>query len=199
MDRRGKRESALDFLTSTDAPPVSFRALQFPVGVPSVVAIPMTFLRSCLPALVSVSLFLAGCSGPRPTSLSVTLVDFKPADASLLESRGTLTLRYTSESIAPLGFSGSSHKLYLNGSYVGKAVNDRPFGVPPLSTVTHDVTVYLENLALVRQLISVRDTQTASYRLESVLFQTVYEEKFEIKSKSEGSLDLRSIVSTASP
>jgi LEA14-like dessication related protein len=122
----------------------------------------------------------------------VSVVDFRPTDASLLESRGTLTLRVLNESIAPLGYSGSSHKLYLNGQYVGKGVSDRPFGIPPLSTVTQDVTINLENLALVRQLVSVRDSQSVSYRLESVLFQTVYEEDYQIKVQAQGSLDLRS-------
>jgi LEA14-like dessication related protein len=124
--------------------------------------------------------------------MSVSLVDFRPTEASLLESRGTLTLRFTNESIAPLGYSGSSHKLYFNGQYVGKGVSDRPFGIPPLNTVTQDITLNLENIALVRQLLSVRDSQTASYRLESVFFQTVYEDDYQIKVKSEGSLDLRS-------
>jgi LEA14-like dessication related protein len=120
------------------------------------------------------------------------VVDFRPTEATLLESRGTLTLRFTNESIAPLGYSGSSHKLYLNGKYVGKGVSDRPFGIPPLDTVTQDVVLNLENVALVRQLMAVRESQTASYRLESVIFQTVYEENYQIKLQAEGSLDLRS-------
>jgi LEA14-like dessication related protein len=124
--------------------------------------------------------------------MSVSLVDFRPTEASLLESRGTLTIRVMNESIAPLGYSGSSHKLYLNGHYVGKGVSDRPFGIPPLSTVTQDITINLENLALIRELVSVHDSKSASYRLESVFFQTVYEDDFEIKVNAEGSLDLHS-------
>jgi len=137
------------------------------------------------------SLIVAGCSGPGlRNGTSVSLVDFHPTDASLLESRGTLTLRFTNETISPLGYSGSTHKLYLNGSYVGKAVNDHPFGIPPLNTVTQDVTVQFENLALVRQLLAVRDSQKVAYRMDSVLFQTVYEDNYTIKLHSEGSLDL---------
>ncbi|MEO7597954.1 MAG: LEA type 2 family protein [Opitutus sp.] len=158
----------------------------------------MTLFRPTYVAFALVSLFLAGCAGAGSAfrgGLSVSLVDFSPTEASLLESRGKLTLRFTNETIAPLGYSGSTHKLFLNGHYVGKAVSDQPFGVPPLNTVTQDVTVNFENLALVRQLISVRDTQTAAYRLESVLFQTVYEDKYQIKVTSEGALDLRSLAS----
>ena len=156
----------------------------------------MTLFRPAYFVVALVSLLLAGCSGAGSSfrgGLSVSLVDFRPTEASLLESQGKLTLRFTNETIAPLGYSGSTHKLYLNGQYVGKAVSDQPFGVPPLSTVTQDVTMQFENLSLVRQLISVRDTQTASYRLESVLFQTVYEDKYQIKVTSNGSLDLRSL------
>lgn len=153
----------------------------------------MTIFRPGLLILAASVLLFSGCSGPDfRGSMSVSLVDFRPTEAALLESRGTLTLRFTNESIAPLGYSGSSHKLYLNGKYVGKGVSDQPFGIPPLNTVTQDVTISLENIALVRQLVSVRDSQTASYRLESVFFQTVYEDDYRIKVESTGSLDLRS-------
>lgn len=151
-------------------------------------------LRPGLLFIALLALVLAGCSGAGlRDGLTVSLVDFRPTEASLLESRGTLTLRFTNETIAPLGYSGSSHKLYLNGKYVGRAVSDKPFGVPPLNTVTRDVSVQFENLALVRQLVDVRASQAISYRLESVVFQTVYEDDYEIKLKSEGSLDIRSL------
>jgi LEA14-like dessication related protein len=141
---------------------------------------------------------LAGCSGRgRPGGVTVSLVDFRPTEAALLESRGTLTLRYTNENISPLGFSSAVHKLYLNGSYVGLAVSDQPFGIPPMNSTTQEVTMNLENLALVRQLIAVRDSQTVAYRLDSVLHQTIYEEKYEIKTRAEGAIDLRAL--TAAP
>ncbi len=158
----------------------------------------MNTVRPVFLLLALISLIVTGCShGGRPGGVSVSIVDFRPTDASLLESRGILTLRFTNENIAPLGFSGSRHKLYLNGSYVGTAVNSKPFGVPPLDSVTQEVPIQFENMALIRQLIAMRDSQTAAYRLESVLFQTIYEEKFEIKSHSEGSLDLRKLAGTA--
>lgn len=153
----------------------------------------MKLLRPCFLVLAAIVFTLTGCSGYRPGGVSATVVDFRPTQATMLESTGTLTLRFSNETIAPLGFSGSTHKLYLNGVYVGKSVSSQPFGVPPLNTITHEVTVHLENLALVRQLAAVRETQTAAYRLESVLFQTVYEDRYEIKTRSEGSLDLRGL------
>jgi len=158
----------------------------------------MNTVRPIFFFLALVALMVTGCShGGRPGGVSVSIVDFRPTDASLLESRGILTLRFTNENISPLGFSGSRHKLFLNGSYVGTAVSNQPFGVPPLESITQDVTIQFENVALIRQLIAIRDSQTAAYRLESVLFQTIYEDKFEIKSRSEGSLDLRKLAGAA--
>ena len=158
----------------------------------------MKMLRASFLILTVALLVLTGCGGPnRPMGISVSLVNFRPTETALFESRGILTLRYTNESISPLGYSGSSHKLYLNGTYVGKAVSDQPFGVPPVNSVTQDVTIMLENLPLVQQLVAVRDTQTASYRLDSTVFQTVYEEKYEIKLRSQGSVDLRGLVDAA--
>ena len=157
----------------------------------------MNTLRRCLPLLVLPFLFFAGCSTPRPSEIIVTLVDIRPTSATVLESTVVLTLRLTSENIAPLGFSGSSHKLYLNGDFVGRAVSNEPFGIPPLNSVTREVTVHIENLSLLRQLIAVRNTQTASYRLDNILYQTIYEEKSEMKSRSQGSIDLRSFSSLA--
>lgn len=149
-------------------------------------------------AFALVSLLLAGCSGGfRPGGVTVAIVDFKPTEASLLESSGILTLRYTNENVAPLGFSGSKHKLYLNGSYVGTAVSDQPFGVPPLNSVTQNVTVRFENLALIKQLIALGDSATASYRIESVLYQTVDEDKYDLKVLGQGSIDLRGAATAA--
>src|SRR3954469_8414359 len=112
----------------------------------------MTLSRPGFLVLALISLLLAGCGGAGAVfqrGLNESLVDFRPTEASLLESRGTLTIRYTNETIAPLGYSGAKPKPHLNGSYVGKAVSKQPFGVPPLNTVTQDVSVQFENLALV--------------------------------------------------
>ena len=150
--------------------------------------------------LAALSFIAAGCSSSsRMTGMSVTVINFKPLDATLLESRATLTLRYINESIAPFGISGSRHKLYLNGSYVGTAVSDRPIGVPPLQTATQDVTINLENLALVRQVLAMRDSQTIAYRLESVLMQTIADETYDNKTRSQGVLDLRALSEAVQP
>ena len=152
----------------------------------------MTPPRIGLLFFATLALFLTGCSsGPNLNgAMSVSFVDFKPTESSQLESRGTLTLRFTNESVSPLGYSGSSHKLYLNGKYVGQAVSNQPFGLPPLSSTTQEVILNVENRPLARQIVLDQNANTASYRVESTFFQTVFEDNIKIRVVSEGTLDL---------
>lgn len=139
---------------------------------------------------------VAGCgNGFKLTGVTVSLVDFKPAASALLESSAVLTLRYSNENVIPIGVSGSTHKIYLNGTYIGKAMSQDPVGLAALSSTTQDVTVRFENLALVQQLVGLRDRQAAAYKVDSVLFVTSGEEKLDIKTSNTGSVDLRSLVS----
>jgi len=73
-----------------------------------------------------------------------------------------------------------------------------PVGLAALSSTTQDVTVRFENLALIQQLVGLRDRQAAAYKVESVLFVTSGEEKLDIKTSNTGSVDLRSLVPPAS-
>jgi LEA14-like dessication related protein len=93
----------------------------------------------------------------------------------------------------PFGFSGTTHKLYLNGTYVGKAVNNQAFGLPPLSTTTRDVTLMLENLALVQQVIAMRGKTTISYRLDSVIITREGDNDLKMPVKTQGTLDLQAL------
>lgn len=141
-----------------------------------------------------IALFASGCMSKYSLGgITVNLVNFLPANAALLESSGVMTLRYTNENTIPIGLSGSVHKVYLNGSYVGKAVSKQPLGLTALSTATQDVTVNFENLALVKQLVSMRDQKSASYKVESTLYLTSGEEDLSIKTQSTGSVDLQAL------
>ena len=147
---------------------------------------------------LTVSLLLAGCgSGFKLTGVTVSLVDIKPAASTVFESSAVVTLRYANDNVIPIGLSGSSHKIYLNGSYVGKALSQQPVGLAALATTTQDVTVRFENLALMRPLLALRERQTASYKIDSVLYVTSGEEKLNIKTSSSGSLDLRALAPEA--
>jgi LEA14-like dessication related protein len=146
--------------------------------------------------VLGLSVFFGGCNSvDKSGGISVSVVDLKPLDASLLETQVLMTLRYTSESLNPVGFSGSTHKLYFNGAYIGRAVSHAPLGLPPLSTTTRDVTLMIENSALVKQVLAMQGQAVANYRLESVLFLTSGDTDLKVKTDSEGTLDLRGLQS----
>lgn len=157
----------------------------------------MRFSR-LIPLWFAFTLLFAGCQSDnkRLGAISVSVVDLKPAGATLLEARAVLTLRFINENITPFGISGSTHKLYFNDTYVGTAVNNEPFGLPLLSTTTHDVTLLMENLALIQQVLALRDQQTVSYRLESVIFTTIGNDDLKLVTRNSGKLDLQSLRTT---
>jgi hypothetical protein len=145
-------------------------------------------------ALLGCCAFLAGCnSGPRLSGVTATLAGIRPADAKALDAGAILTLRYVSENVNALGFSGSTHKFYLNGSYVGKATSNEPVGLPPLGAVTQEVTVIFEKPEVVRQAVAAHGQPPAQYRLESVMRFTDGEEHLELKSNFEGIVNLRGL------
>jgi len=148
----------------------------------------MKYLRLPLFALLSLGLFLAGCAtGAKPGGITVTAVSLQVSPTDL---RVPLMLHFANENVVPLGYSSSVHKLYLNGSFVGKAVNDQPIGLPPMNAANREVYLQLDNAALARQLAA-GGSRPVHYRIETVLHQTVDEDKLQIKTASEGSLELR--------
>jgi len=152
----------------------------------------MKYLRSSLFALLVVALGLSGCTtGPKPGGITVTALTLQLAGTSPTELRAPLILRFANENIIALGYSASSHKLFVNGTYVGKAVNDQPIGLPPMNEATREVYVQLENATLLHQLVAGAASREVNYRLETVLFQTAGDDKLEIKVRSEGRLELR--------
>jgi hypothetical protein len=152
-----------------------------------------TFLKASWLLAGVIALFFTGCQGGYDLGgISINLDHFTaPSEAS-----STMTLRYTNENTIPIALSGSAHKVYLNGTYVGKAVSKQPLGLAALSTITQDATVNFENLAFVKQLVATSDQKSASYRVESVLYITSGEENLTIKTNGTGSVDLRALSST---
>jgi LEA14-like dessication related protein len=137
---------------------------------------------------------LAGCNSlTRSGRVTTTVVDFRPSQASLLETQAQLTLRYVNEEAEDLELSGSVHELYLNGGYVGKAVSKDSLALPRLSSATQTVTVFLENLALIQKLQGLQGMQAISYRLDSQLYVGTAKESRRIRTSCTGQLDLSAL------
>ncbi len=155
---------------------------------------------SCfLLGLALFSAVLAGCSGPSIGGMSISIVGMKPTDPAQLGDHLTLTLRFINENVIAYGFSRAQHRLSLNGQYVGTATSTQALGIPPTEAATQDVTVKLENVAAVRDALATRATKPITYRLESVLFQTIDEDHYENKVVASGVLDLSGAATAKAP
>lgn len=131
--------------------------------------------------------------------VSLSVVDLLPTQASLFETSASLKLRFTNESTQPLVLSGGSHRLYLNGSYVGRAVSSERLTIPALGTNTQTVVVHLENLTLFRKAAELSNSTAPAigYRLESRLHSAKGSTFGRLQVTSSGELDLSGL--TRSP
>lgn len=144
--------------------------------------------------LLASVLVLSGClSTPKLRNVSVSLVDVKSAQPALLETQIVATVRYANENVVPIGVTGSRHNLYLNNTYIGKALSNAPVGLRDLSTNTQEITFIVSNVKVLNELRALADRPQASYRLESVLFVDVGEERLEIRDRGEGMVDLQNL------
>jgi LEA14-like dessication related protein len=150
--------------------------------------------RICLAALACglVTIFVSGCAtASNPAAASVSLVGLRPVQAALFETTAELTLRVTNESPQALALRGSSHKIYVNDTYIGKAVSNEPLTVEPLSTGTQTVTAHLDNLALVRKVqeLTTASKTTVAYRIESRFFVSDEAGGGKVSASATGELD----------
>lgn len=157
----------------------------------------MKTLRSLLLGLFS-SVIMAGCATfSRSGGVDVSITNLLPTNASLFETSAALTLRYTNESASPRTLAGSSHKLFLNGTYIGRAVTHERVSIPAFGTTTQTVTVHVENLILlarVAQMSQGTAPPVLAYRLESRLQPENGGGFGTLKTLSTGELDLRPLL-----
>lgn len=145
-------------------------------------------------ALLSSLLFTGCVTPPRVGEITVMVVEFKPSPQGLRQPRAVMTLRFINENLIPVALEGSKHKLYLNGTFVGEAVNTEAVGLAPSSSRIHDVAIFFENIDLVRQLAT-SDNPVVNYRLTNVMEYRQSGEKEYLKSEISSTLDLSPLVS----
>lgn len=137
-------------------------------------------------------LLLCGCH--RPIGPSVNLVSVRFQKATTLETTAIFNIRLSNDAPEARQFTGSAHKIYLNGLYVGKGLSDQTIEVPRLGTVTQEITVHLSNLALVTRIKSVIEAKRFDYRIQSVFYGKGWLDR--MSSETEGKLDLKDFTPT---
>jgi LEA14-like dessication related protein len=125
----------------------------------------------------------------------VSIVELKPVATAAALTQATLTLQYTNENVVPIGTTSSTHKLSLNGVYVGKAVSNDPVGLPPRQRAKQDVTVRFEHPEQIQALLKTTDPKNTTYRLETDIVVMDGEDRNDLYSTHEGTVDLRALAS----
>ncbi len=140
-------------------------------------------------ALLGCCLLFPACSTPPHVSgVSAKLVGFRPMDNPDVPNRAIMTVRFSCEDLNAAAFSGSTHKLYFNGVYVGNAENTTPIGLPAQGSTTMDMTFVIEDPVMVRRSIGVSDQ--ALYRMESELRYSDNGDLIRLKTHDEGKIPL---------
>jgi LEA14-like dessication related protein len=138
--------------------------------------------------------FLAGCATLSPASnIGLSVTNVRPLQSTLLETTIELTLRLTNETPRELALAGSTHKLYVNNSYVGRGVSNERVTLPAFGTSTPAITVYLENLTLLRKASEFSQAPKLAYRLESRLHPAAGGESGDLKAVATGEIDLNGL------
>jgi LEA14-like dessication related protein len=144
--------------------------------------------------VLGLALVLGGCASiSRPPGLSTSVINFRPTNASLLETSAELTVRLLNDTPQAMTVVGSSHRLYLNKGYVGQGVSNDRITVPAFGSATQTVTIYLENLALLRKARELASTPTIAYRLESRLQSAPEQGGGSIDARADGELDVSNL------
>ncbi len=96
----------------------------------------------------------------------VSLVDVRLGELKLLETAGAATIRLDNENAEPLHVEGLVCKLYVDGKRIGKGLSDARFEIPRLGTIAQEVALHRDNLALIRRVRPIIESQRFAYRLQ---------------------------------
>jgi LEA14-like dessication related protein len=141
--------------------------------------------------IVAGGILTGGCASlSRDGGVAVSLVSIRPVQTSLFETSAELTLRFTNESSRPVALAGSTHRLFVNGSYVGRATTHEQLTIPHLGTTTQTLTAHLENLALMRKAQEMGNASVVGYRIDSRLHGMEDKGGGTLAATSTGELDL---------
>lgn len=164
-------------------------------GRSSAVVMSMKRFRTLLVVTMGI---LQGCATfSVPVEVSTSLIGVRPRQADVFETTIEVTLRFTNEAARPLTLAGSSHRLYVNESYIGAAVNGDRLTIPSLGTATQMLIFHLENLALAGKIRELANASAINYRLESQLHPADLPGAGRLKVSTTGKVDLGALKAAA--
>ncbi len=140
-----------------------------------------------------------GCATPSPLSdLTISVLEIKPATAAAAETKANLTLRFVNANEVSAAISASTHKLYLNGTYVGKASTHEPIPLTRLQSKDQTFPLSFENVGAVEKVLAAANTDSVNYRLDSEIFFEVNDERQNMKLTASGQVSVKSLAAALS-
>lgn len=138
------------------------------------------FLFAALAAVL-----LSGCNSVTPAFAGLgTTVSRLERDGS---GKVTATLKFVNPNLAAYNVSKSTHRVALDGTHVGTVNVERPFGIPPQTTVEQVAELKVEGGTTALDAAAAKGS--ASYRADTVItFQLFGENKEVIKSSASGTV-----------
>jgi len=136
-------------------------------------------------------LVLAGCTSTERATMNVGIAEISIADAAMSETEATITLRFTNEALFPLVVESDTHKIHVNGLFIGEGTSSEAFALPQLGTVMHAVKVRLADRAAVERLREVIAQGGGECRIESRLVTNAFDDKTIVINTSTGRFALK--------
>jgi LEA14-like dessication related protein len=134
----------------------------------------------------------AGCTTFTPDeNFEVALVNMTSGDVQPWETTLVFTVRLQNATPEAVTLTGGAHKIYLDGTYIGQALNDERITVPRLSDTTQSLRVRIKNFTLARKLYAASRVERISYEVRSTLYG---EGGRRYRVAKQGGLDLKEFV-----
>ena len=126
-------------------------------------------------------LFQSGCTGAGSvivTGLRIELTGLERAGDGTV----TVSWRIMNPNVAPYLMTRVRHKIYLNGTLVGKTMDNDPMGVPAQLSTSKTSKLSVADQAAERILREALTAGSASYRVESLITVRLYGETIDRSS-----------------
>ncbi len=138
-------------------------------------------------AVLLLPLLFTSCATTDPMEVSLVNVAF--TSATVFETSNQFVIRIDNPTPAGWSLEGSSHRIYLNGLYIGTGLSDQAVELPRLSSLSLPVSVHLSNLKLATRVKPIIESRSFEYRIESTLYARQPSRR--IRARSVGRLDLK--------
>jgi len=99
----------------------------------------------------------------------VAIVGMQIVDVQLVESAIAVDVRIDNENPEPFRLSGGVHKIYVDGQYVGKALDNTVLDVPALGSTRHRVIAHVSNLSLATRFSQIINSGAYDYQIKSTV------------------------------